>query len=372
MYISVYALSLPGCHTVTLLFRHVPPLPLCFCLQPSRRPSLQPTFSMDCVSAPSHLHCHQKQCFASQLSLCTGNPHPHLPTYPLNLSSLKRLQHFSSSPSPQPESPPQNSTYYSSSLSPRNPELNSEFKSYSSLLVQDQTVFFPLHTHLDSLSSSSCPRKTNPPTNSHLLPSSHSKSNNTHFHPRHFSPFLSQSSPNFNSLPFSTSDVCPHTLHSIQPESNFDLKTLQLHRNSSSHTHRQTNRSTPLQLHSDAQTCHPAVQSCEKSPLPPLAPHTVASACNLSSTHLHPSSQMHNLPITTHVPFSILCSERPKSTPLKAGGVLLNYTKAFSTNRNKCECTYLKKEKEKRCNSPISDACWVGSVNMTSPIAQHK
>lgn len=330
MYISVYALSLPGCHTVTLLFRHVPPLPLCFCLQPSRRPSLQPTFSMDCVSAPSHLHCHQKQCFASQLSLCTGNPHPHLPTYPLNLSSLKRLQHFSSSPSPQPESPPQNSSYYSSSLSPCNPELNSEFKSYSSLLVQEQTnVFFPLHTHLDSLSSSSCPRKTNPPTNSHPLPSSHSKSNNTHFHPRHFSPFLSQSSPNFNSLPFSTSDVCPHTLHSIQPESNFDLKTLQLHRNSSSHTHRQTNRSTPLQLHSDAQTCHPAVQSCEKSPLPPLAPHTVASACNLSSTHLHPSSQMHNLPITTHVPFSILCSERPKSTPLKAGGVLLNYTKAF-------------------------------------------
>lgn len=319
------------------IFPFVRPLPLSFCLQPSRRPSLQPTFSLDCLSAPSpYHHCHQNQRFASQLSLCLGNPHPsspftssHLPTPPLYSSSLQFPHHFSSSPNPQPQSPPlQNTTFYSHSFSQYNTKFNPESK--ASLSLQSHANFYsPPYTRSESLSNGSCPHKTNPPTNDHLLCSSQPKSNNSHSHPG-LSPLLSQSSPNLNSLPCSMSKICPHPLQNIQSKSNSNLKTLLLR---NFHPGCQTNPSTSLQPDSDPQHQHPAVLLCGRPPLVSPAPLTerllpVPSACTLSSTHHHPPSQMPSLPVATNTPFPIPCSERHMSRPLKAGGVLLNCTKA--------------------------------------------
>lgn len=315
------------------LFPFLLPLPLCFCLQPSRRPSLQPTFSLDCLSAPSpHHHCHPNQRFASQLSLCLGNPHPsspyassHLPTPPLYSSSLQFPHHFSSSLNPQPQSPPlQNTTHHCQ----HNAELNPESKAHPSLSLQPHANFCsPPHGSSDSLSSGSCPHKTTPPTNGHLPCSSQTKSNNSHSHAWHFSPLLSQSGPNLNSLP--CSNVCPHALQSIQHKSNSNLKTLLL---PSFHPGCQTNPNTLRQPDSDPRHQLPAVQSCGRptlvSPAPLTLSHTervlpVPFASTLSSTHHHPPSRMPSFPVTTHPPFPIPCSERPMSTPLKAGGVLL-------------------------------------------------
>lgn len=299
---------------IPFLFPCVPPLPLSFCLQPSRRPSLQPTFSLDCLCSPSpHHHCHQNQRFASQLSLCLGNPHPsspftysHLPTPPPYSSSLLFPHYFSSSPNPQ------NTTFYNRSFS-QHTEFSPESKAS---LPLHANVISPPHTSSESLSNGSCPYKTNPPANGHLLCSSQPKSNNSR--PRHFSPLLSQSSPNLNSLPRSMSNICPHTLQNIQPKTNSNLKTLPLR---SFHPGCQTNPSTPLQPDCDPQ-CHqhPAVQSCGRPPLAPLnPPHNPPS-----STDHHPPSRMPNLPVTTHKPFPIPCSERHMSRTLKAGGVKLH------------------------------------------------
>uniref|UniRef100_A0A8C4EJM5 Focal adhesion kinase 1 n=1 Tax=Dicentrarchus labrax TaxID=13489 RepID=A0A8C4EJM5_DICLA len=294
--------------------------------KPSRRPSLQPTFSLDCLSAPSpHHHCHQNQRFASQLSLCLGNPHPsspctssYLPTPPLYSSSLQFPHNFSSSPNPQPQSPSLHvTTHYNQSFSQHNTKLDLESNAHPSL--SRANFYSPPHTSSDCLSNGICPYKKNPPTNGHLLCSSQPKSNNTHSHPWHFSPLLSQSSPNLHSLPRSMSNVCPHSLQKIQPKSNSNLKTLLL---PSFHTGCQTNPSTPLQPDSDPQHQHPAVQSCGRPPLvypPPLTlPHTeralpVSSAHTQSSTNHHPPSRMTSL--TT--PFPTTCAERPMSRPLK-------------------------------------------------------
>ncbi|XP_070823465.1 focal adhesion kinase 1-like isoform X8 [Chaetodon trifascialis] len=285
--------------------------------KPSRRPSLQPTFSLDCLSAPSpHHHCHPNQRFASQLSLCLGNPHPsspctssHLPAPPLYSSSPQFPHHFSSSP------PLQNSTHHSQ----HNTELNPESKAHPSLSLQSQTNFCsPPHTSSDSLSSGSCPYKTNPPTNGHLLCSSQTKLNHSHSHPWLFSPLLSQAGPNLNSL--SCSPVCPHALQNIQHKSNSDLKTLLL---PSFHSGCQTNPSTPLQPDSDPRHQLPAVHSCGRPPLVSPAPLTLSHrervpfASTLSSTHHHPPSRMPSVPVTTHPPFPTPCSERPMSRPLK-------------------------------------------------------
>ncbi|XP_035528035.1 focal adhesion kinase 1-like [Morone saxatilis] len=287
--------------------------------KPSRRPSLQPTFSLDCLSAPSpHHHCHQNQRFASQLSLCLGNPHPsspctssYLPTPPLYPSSLQFPHHFSSSPNPQSQSPSLHVTTHSNqSFSHHNTKLDLESNAHPSL--SRANFYSPPHTSSDCLSNGSCPYKKNPPTNGHLLCSSQPKSNNTHSHPWHFSPLLSQSSPNLHSLPRSMSNVCPHTLQKIQPKSNSNLKSLLL---PSFHTGCQTNPSTPLQPDSDPQHQHPAVQSCGRPPLvcpPPLTlPHT-ERALPVPTNH-HPPSRMTSL--TT--PFPTTCAERPMSTPLK-------------------------------------------------------
>ncbi|XP_068591783.1 focal adhesion kinase 1-like isoform X11 [Cebidichthys violaceus] len=288
--------------------------------KPSRCPSLQPTFSLDCLSAPSpHHHCHQNERFASQLSLCFGNPHPsspftssHQPTPPLYSSSLQFPHHFSSSPHPQPQSPPlQNIPFYNSSFSQYSTKFKSESKACLSL--QSETNFYhPPHSTSESLSNGSCPHKTNPPTNSHLLCSSQPKSNNSHSHPRH--PLLSQSSPNLNSLPHRLTKMCPHTLQNIQPKSNSNPKTLLLH---SFHSSCQTNPGTPVQPDADPQHQHPAVQSCGRPPLVSPAPLSVPSACTLSSTHHHPLGRMSSLPVTTSTAFPDSCSERHMSRPLK-------------------------------------------------------
>ncbi|XP_040901048.1 focal adhesion kinase 1-like isoform X6 [Toxotes jaculatrix] len=289
--------------------------------KPSRRPTLQPTFSLDCLSAPSsHHHCHQNQRFASQLSLCLGNPHPsppcassHLPTPPLYSSSLQFPHHFFSSPNPQPQSPPlQNTAYYDRSFSPHHPRLKPESKAGPSLSLQFQTnLCSPPHTNPGSLSSGSCPQKINPPINGHLPCSSQPASDTSHSHLRHLSLLHSESSPNLNTLPSRMANVCPLTLQNIQPKSNSNLKIPLL---PSFHPGCQTNPSTSLQPDSDPQTQHPAVQSSTRPQMVSPAP---LSPCNLPSANPHPPSRIPSLSVTTHMPFPIPCSERPMFRPLK-------------------------------------------------------
>ncbi|XP_045900103.1 focal adhesion kinase 1-like isoform X2 [Micropterus dolomieu] len=301
--------------------------------KPSCRPSLQPTFSLDYLSAPSpHHYCHPNQRFASQLSLCLGNPHPsspctssHHPLLPLPTPPFYSSfpLHFSSSPDPPSQSPPlQNTTYHSHSVSEHNTKLNPESRAHSSLLLQSHAYFCSLpDTTSDSLSNGSCPQKTNPLNP--LLCSSQPKSYNSHSHPRHFSPLLSPSSPKLNSLPRCVSNDCPHTLQNIQPKPNSYLDTLLL---PSFHPGCHTNPSTPLQPDSDPQQQLPPGQSCGGPPLvsptPLSLPHSernfpVPCTCTLSSTNPHPSSRTPGLPVTTLTPFPIPCSERALSRPLK-------------------------------------------------------
>ncbi|XP_058502744.1 focal adhesion kinase 1-like isoform X4 [Solea solea] len=288
--------------------------------KPSRCPSLQPTFSLDCLSAPSpEYHCHQKQRFASQLSLCHGNPHPpspctssHLPAPPLYSSSMQFPYHLSSSHNPQPLSVPlQNTTYCNRSFSPHHTRFNSESKTCQSLFPQFQTnLFSPPLTNLDSMSNCSGPNKINPSTNGHLLRSAQPMSNISHSLPRNFSPVLSLFSPNLNPLPSRTSDVCPLTLQKKQSMSNSNFNVPPL---PSFHSGCQTNPSALLQPDSDPQTQNPVVQSCVR---PPLVSHTGAPLTHYTrpsaNPHL-PTSRLQSSPVTTHTP----CSERPMSIPLK-------------------------------------------------------
>ncbi|TNN80004.1 Focal adhesion kinase 1 [Liparis tanakae] len=265
--------------------------------KPSRRRSLQPTFSLDCLSAPSpHHHCHQNQHFASQLSLCFGNPPPsspftssHLPTPPLRVSSLQCPYHFSPSPNPQPQPPHfQNISFRNSSFSQHSGEFKFKSESRASLSLQSETNFYRPHGSSESLSNGSCPHNAKPPSNGHLLYSSRPNSNNSLSHPWHCSTLLSQSSPNLNSLPHSMSNMCPYTLQNIQPKSNSDLKSLLLR---SFHRSCQTSPSTPGQPDCDPQRQHPAVQSCGRPTLGSPAPLPV------SSLHpQHPHSRMPSLP----------------------------------------------------------------------------
>lgn len=314
------------------------PLPLCFCLQPSRHPSLQP--SLVCLSAPSpHHHCHPNQHFASQLSLCLGNPHPppactfyRLPTSSLDSLSLQFPHHSFSSPTSQPQSHLfEKTTYYKHLFSQNNTKLKLETKAYPSLSLQSHGSFpSPPHASLDSLPSGSCLHKTNPLPNGHLLGSSQPKSNNSHSHSGRFSTLFSQSSPNLSSLPGSMSNVCPHTLQNVQPKSNANPKILPL---PSFNPDCKTDPSAPLQPDSDPQCQHPAVLSCKRPPLASSSPITppfserflpVPSSCTLSHTTYNPHSPVQSLPLTTHPPFPIPGSERPLSKPLKAGCFLFN------------------------------------------------
>ncbi|XP_056262056.1 focal adhesion kinase 1-like isoform X6 [Pseudoliparis swirei] len=284
--------------------------------KPSRRRSLQPTFSLDCLSAPSpHHHCHQNQHFASQLSLCFGNPHPsspftssQLPTPPLCISSLQCPYHFS--PNPQPQLPHfQNISFCKSSFSQHSGEFKFKSESRASLSLQSETNFYRPHGSSESLSNGSCPHNTNPPSKGHLLCSSQPKSDNSLSHPWHCSPLLSQSSPNLNSLPHSMSNMCPYTLQNIQPKANSDLKSLLLR---SFHWSCQINPSTPGQPDSDPQRQPPAVQSCGRPTLVSPAPLPVSS-----HYPQHPHGRMLSLPVTTTTPCPASCSERHMSRPLK-------------------------------------------------------
>eukprot|EP00064_Thunnus_orientalis_P011642 superscaffoldBa00001698_g11673 len=281
--------------------------------KPSRRPSLQPTFSLDCLSAPSpHHHYHQNQHFASQLSLCLGNPHPSSPCSSSRLptptsSSLMFSHHFSSSPNPQLQSPPlQNTPYCNRSFSLHHTKLNPELPppSYADFCS-------PPLTNSDSLPKGSWPHKTNPPTNSHLPCSSQPKPNRSHSYDRHLPSLLSQSSPNLNSLSNNMSNACLHDLQNIQLQSNSHLKSLPL---PSFHPGCQTNPSTPPQPDSDLQP------QCGRPPLAPLIP-PLPSAFTLSASNPHLPSRRPSLPVTTHMPLPIPCTEQPslfQCTPLKA------------------------------------------------------
>ncbi|XP_013873243.1 focal adhesion kinase 1 isoform X7 [Austrofundulus limnaeus] len=302
--------------------------------KPSRRPSLQPTFSLDCVSAPSPHHCLQSQRFGSQLSLCIGNPHPSSPhtsplppTPPLSPLPLKFPHPFSFSASPQPHPAFQSATCHNSSLSQRNIELNPESNLYPSLLFQPQTTVRSLpRSYSRSLSTGSCPNKTNVLTNDLMLGSSQF---NTNSHPWLFSPPLSQSTPNIDPLSSSVSNVCPHPLQMIQSKSSSNPGHLL---SASFHPDSQYNPSAPLQTDFDPQTKYPAVQPFLRPPLPP--PHSekvlaAASASNSSFTNPHPPS----LPVTTPTLFSFPSSDGPRSGPFQAGGALLNSGKVFALTR---------------------------------------
>ncbi|XP_055358864.1 focal adhesion kinase 1-like isoform X3 [Betta splendens] len=258
--------------------------------KPSRRPSLQPTFSLDCLSASSHHHCHQNQRFASQLSLCLGNPQPpslctssHLPTPPLYSSSrLQFPHHYSSSTDPLPTP-----SYYNCSLPQYNSTLNSKPRTRTNLSLQSQTNFCsPPHTNSETLCNGSCQHKTTPASSSHLL-------------------YLSTNS-------YSHSRVS--TLPNRQLKSNSDSKTLQ---STSFHSGCQINPRAPLQPDSDPQSHRPAVQPWRS--LPHTHPHTEykASACSVPITNPLLDSQMPNLPVTTQTTTPITCSERPTSRALK-------------------------------------------------------
>lgn len=296
------------------------------CLQPSRRPSLPPTLSLDCFSSSSPHH-HPNQHFASQLSLCPGNPNtsytytsPHLPT-PMS-SSLIFPYHFSTFPNHQPQSrPPQNKLYYGCSLSLRPNSLNPQSKIHANLPLQSQANFCsPPLINSESLSNGSCPGKTNPQSNGHLLCSSQLNPNSSHSSRRHFPQLFSQSTSYLDSLAYSMSDVCPHTLKNIELKSNSNLEALLL---PSFHPGCQTNPSTELMPGSALQL------QCGRPPLAPTAfPHServhpVPSACTLFASLPHPPSQKPSLPVATRVPFPNCCSLSP-NRPLKAGGVELH------------------------------------------------
>lgn len=305
-----------------------PPLPLSLCLQPSRRPSLQP--SLDCMSAPSHHdHCHPNQHFASQLSLCLGDPHPsspctfsHLPT-PLFYSLSSQFSH-----SQLQSLPPQLTSYCSHSCSQHNTKIKLESEAHPCLSLQSHDSFSSSsHTSSDSLSAGSCFHKKNPLTNNHLLCSSRPNSKNSHSRPWHFT-LHSQSSPNLSSLQHSMSNVCPLTLQDIQHKSDSNLKSLLL---PSFHPSCQTNPSSSLQPDSDRQQQHSFLLSCERTShiscsttLPPTERYVpVPTACTLPLTNHNPSCSMQSLTLTTCQPFPIPGFEEPMSKSLKAGDLLL-------------------------------------------------
>lgn len=307
--------------TLPSLFPFLPPptTSLSFCLQPCRRPSLQP--SLDCLFAPSPHLCHPNQQFTSQFSLCLGNSHSssectfsHKPSPSLCSSSFPH-QSFSC-PDLKPHSPPfentSNNNHFSSQYNTR---LKFESKVRSSL--SSELLSSPPHSNSDSQLDSSCFHKTNALTNSpHCL--SQPKSNSSHSRPCRFT-LRSQTSPNPNSLLWSKSNVCPCTLQN-QHRSNAGVKTLLL---SSFHAGFQTNPTTLLQSDSDPR---PAMLSFDRllstSTLPPPERLFAApSTCILPYTNsAHGSLQ--SLTITTH-PHQLPCFEGTMTKSLKAGALHL-------------------------------------------------
>lgn len=316
----------PVCLSFTLpsLFPFLPPptTSLFFCLQPCRRPSLQP--SLDCLFAPSPHHlCHPNQQFTSQFSLCLGNSHSssdctfsHKPSPSLCSSSLPH-QSFSC-PDLKPRSTPFETTSNGSHSS-------SQYNTSSKVESKAQpNLPSPPHTSSDSQSNSSCFHKMNALTKSHFLCSSQSKSNSSRSHHCRFT-VHSQTSPNPNTLHWRMSNVCPQTLQDIQHRSNACVKTLLLPR---FHIGFQTNPLTPLQSESDPQNQHPAMLSCDRLGLssasslpPPERLFAAPSTCTLSYTDSACSS-LESLTIPPH-PHHLPCFEGPMTKSLKAGALHL-------------------------------------------------
>ncbi|XP_038153321.1 focal adhesion kinase 1-like isoform X3 [Cyprinodon tularosa] len=248
--------------------------------KPSHRPSLQPTFSLDCISAPSLHHYQQKQRFASQLSLCIGNPHPsspssssHPPAPPLSSLPLTFPHHFFSSTSLGPDS---SLLHYKSSLSKE--KLKAE--------LNVSPLWFP-QTNADVCLS--------PDTHS-WIPSTESLQKNAPTNSNHSSPWrpvLSHSNPTFDWLHHS-SPSSPEAL----PFPSFDPES-------------QTNPSI-----TDPQTGYTAVQSGWSSQLIPSHTENVFPAsCYLSSTSPRSPSPTSSFPVAPHmllaIPFSKGAFPRP-------------------------------------------------------------
>lgn len=293
-----------------------PTTSLSFCLQPCRRPSLQP--SLDCLFAPSpHLLCHPNQQFTSQFSLCLGNSHSssdctfsHKPSPSLCSPSFPH-QSFSC-PDLKPHSPPFENTSNNSHCSPQyNTRLFESKASLSSELLSS-----PPHSNSDSQCDSSCFHKTNVLTNSPHC-SSQPKSNSSHSRPCRFT-LQSQTSPKPNSLLWSKSNVCPRTLQNNQHRSNAGVKTLLL---PIFHTGFQTNPTTPLQSDSDprpAMLSFDRLDLCSASTLrPPERLFAAPSTCVLPYTNSAHSS-LQSLTITPHL-HQLPCFEGPMTKSLKAG-----------------------------------------------------
>ncbi|XP_054898157.1 focal adhesion kinase 1-like isoform X2 [Poeciliopsis prolifica] len=221
--------------------------------KPVHRPSLQPTFSLDCISAPPLHHCQQNQRFASQLSHCTGTAHPsfpstssHSPPPPLSSLPLNFPPHIFSSACSEPNSPLlQRTPLYKRSLSEETSKINSDF------------TFSPLWL---------------PPTYTGNPVTTNAPANSSHSFPWHFSPLLPQPNSNFDSLRCSLSNSCPYK----QSPPSFP----------SFHPDTQTN---PYTI--DLLTQHTAVQSGWSAPLfPPHTDNVLSVSCNLSSASLHSPS----------------------------------------------------------------------------------
>lgn len=310
--------------TLPSLFPFLPPptTSLSFCLQPCRRPSLQP--SLDCLFAPSpHLLCHPNQQFTSQFSLCLGNSHSssdctfsHKPSPSLCSSSFPH-QSFSC-PDLNPDSSPFEKTSNNShSSSKSSNHLKSKSKVRPSL--SSELLSSPPHSNSDSQSDSSFHKTKALTTSPHC--SSRQKSNSSYSHPCLFT-LHSQTSPNPNSLLWAKSNVCLRTLQNNQHRSNAGVKTLLL---PSFHTGFQTNPTTPLQSDSDprpAMLSFDRLDLCSTSTLPPtdrLFP--APSTCVLPYTNSAHSS-LQSLTITPH-PLQLSCFEGPMTKSLKAGALHL-------------------------------------------------
>lgn len=316
--------------TLPSLFPFLPPptTSLFFCLQPCRRPSLQP--SLDCLFAPSPHHlCHPNQQFTSQFSLCLGNSHSsfdctfsHKPSPSLCSSSLPH-QSFSC-PDLKPRSPPfETSSNNSYSSSQYNTSLKFESKAPPGLCTALPTsLSSPPLASSDSQSNSSCFNKTNAVTNSHPPCSSQPKSNSSRSRSCRFA-LHSQTSPYLNSLHWSMPNVCTQTLQDIQHRSNSGVQTLLLPR---CHAGFQTNPTTPLQSDCDPQIRRPAMLSGDRlgpssasCPPPPerlLAAPSTYTLSYANSVH----SSLQSLTITPH-PHHLPCFEGPLTKSLKAGAL---------------------------------------------------
>nr|XP_057941997.1 focal adhesion kinase 1-like isoform X10 [Doryrhamphus excisus] len=249
--------------------------------KPSRRPSLQPTVSLDCLSASSPHHCHQNQRIASQLSLCIGNPPP---SSPCTLSPMSSSLLYSPHCSPFPSHSPlfQSKTYHSCYFSQHHTNPKSSFH---------------LQCHAD-FCSDSCALKTNPPTDDHLQCLAQSKPNSPLSLLRHINPLPSQPSPNSPSCILS--DTCDLTFQNGNVETNSKLQASLL----SSCQANPSRTLPPPHALSRSDQLFPMPSGYTRPTIPPFPPN-----------------QSTDLPLTVYMPCPSSCTHSPHR-PLKAGDII--------------------------------------------------